>query len=209
MKNIIIFSDFDGTITTTDTLDYIITDVYSFEVYKEIENKLFMKEITYEMYLHTMFENLKYDIRKLNYELVDKNFEDFYNFIKSENIDFYIVSSGFKRLICYLLPYVNNDIIYSNDINITDDNKWKIKLYYNDKQLSINKNNILNEKKQDNTVIYIGDGISDFDVINNVDVLFVKKGSHLHNKCIECSCKYILFDDFKEIKKQIKRIIDS
>ena len=52
MKNkVIIFCDFDGTITQRDVLDSIITDVYSFEKYKEVENKLLNWKIILVFYM--------------------------------------------------------------------------------------------------------------------------------------------------------------
>jgi 2-hydroxy-3-keto-5-methylthiopentenyl-1-phosphate phosphatase len=37
MKKFIIYSDFDGTITTHDAFDKIIVEVYSYATYKKLE----------------------------------------------------------------------------------------------------------------------------------------------------------------------------
>ena len=110
--NFIIYSDFDGTITTIDSFDKIITEVYSYETYKETENLLLENKITYETYLN-MFNGITYDITSLIND-VDINFQEFYTWIQTNNIEFYIISAGFKTIIQHVLPYVNPDIIYSN-----------------------------------------------------------------------------------------------
>lgn len=35
-------------------------------------------------------------------------------------------------------------------------------------------------KKKYPRIVFIGDGITDFEIVGIVDLLFVKKGSHLH-----------------------------
>lgn len=203
VKNIIIFSDFDGTITNYDVLDTIITNVYSFEKYKEVENKLLSGELTFEKYLFDMFDKIHYDFTNISTDLIDKTFFSFYNWIIKNNIDFFIVSSGFKKIIQYLLPNVHNNIIYANDISIDKNNLWNVHLY--DDIKSINKNNIINiHKKKDFKTVFIGDGLSDFKVMGFVNYLFCKKNSLLHFKCLETNCPHIVFENFDDITLYIE-----
>lgn len=203
----IIYSDFDGTISKSDILDKIITDVYSFETYKEMENKLLTGNLEYETYLFNMFNNIYYDLSNLPNDLIDEYFLEFYNWICKNNIEFYIISSGFKNIINYLLPYVDPKIIYANDI-IINQNKWIVKLYDEINNSSINKNNIIESINKFNyKTVFIGDGLSDFKVIGNVDYLFCKKNSLLHLKCIEESCEHIVFVNFSDIINYLKNFI--
>ena len=208
VKNkIIIFSDFDGTITKDDALDKIIIDLYSYEKYKDGENKLLSCEIKYEDYLFDTFENIYYDTSKISRSIVDEHFKKFYEWIKDNMIDFYVVSSGFKKIIIDLIPYINNELVFANDL-IINDGKWQVKLYDNANNSSINKNNVIKEKSKPNyKTIFIGDGLSDFKVMGNVDYLFCKNNSLLHKKCISEKCDHIIFNNFNDILYYIENII--
>jgi 2,3-diketo-5-methylthio-1-phosphopentane phosphatase len=208
MSNILVFSDFDGTISKQDILDNIITQLYSFDKYKEVEKKLLSNEISYEKYLFDMFNNINYDLNNLPIDIIDDKFIHFYKWINEKNIDFYIISSGFKKIISYLIPFIPSNIIYGNDISINNQNLWNVSLYNGNQ--SIDKNIIINELKKTNyKTIFIGDGLSDFKVMNKVDFLFCKKNSLLHLKCIEENCPYIVFEDFSDVLTEINNIMNS
>jgi HAD superfamily phosphoserine phosphatase-like hydrolase len=123
---VIIYCDFDGTITKTDVLDKIITDIYSYDKYKEMENKLLTGEMKYENYLTDMFDGIEYNLTKIPNDLIDEHFFNFYKWVSNKKIDFYIISSGFKKIIQFLLPYVNSDFIYGNDISIDTNDIWNV-----------------------------------------------------------------------------------
>jgi HAD superfamily phosphoserine phosphatase-like hydrolase len=202
--NIIIYSDFDGTITTYDAFDKIIEDVYSYATYKKLERLTIENKLPYELYLE-MFNGIQYDITPLADE-VDSTFKEFYEWIQTNHIEFYIVSAGFKTIIKHVLPYVNPDIIYSNDFTYNDDQTWKVKLY---DTLSIRKTEIIDlHQKPEYTSIYLGDGLSDFKVIGKVDYLFCKKHSILHKKCILEKHPHHVFNNFEEIKDTIYKLIN-
>lgn len=204
-EKFIIFSDFDGTITISDVLDGIITDAYSWNIYKEVENKLLIGELAYEQYLFDMFDNIEYNLNNIPTNLVDEYFYNFYNWVVETNIDFYIISSGFIKIIQHLIPYVNSSLIFGNDINIDSDNKWSVELFDKENNSSINKNSVIKSTNKSNyKTIFIGDGLSDFKVMGNVDYLFCKKNSLLHTKCINENCSHIVFDNFNDILEYIK-----
>ena len=195
MVNFIIYSDFDGTITKYDTLDKIVTDVYSYSTYKQLENALLSNQITFENYL-SKFNGIKYDIHNLT-DSIDETFKSFYEWIQFNHIDFYIISSGFKTIIQNTLPYVDPLLIYSNDFTYNDDQTWKVKLY---DTMSIQKTEIIElHQKPGYTSIYLGDGLSDFKVMGKVDHLFCKKDSLLHHKCILENFPHHVFRDFTDI----------
>ena len=196
MKNFIIYSDFDGTITTYDAFDKIIKEVYSYATYKKLERLTVEQKLSSETYLE-MFNGIKYDITPLANDL-DNTFKEFYEWIQKNNIEFYIVSAGFKTIIQHVLPFVDPSIIYSNDFTYNEDNTWKV----ND-TLPIQKTEIIElHKKPNYTSIYLGDGLSDFKVIGKVDHLFCKKNSMLHKKCVLENHPHYVFTNFKDVLEQ-------
>ena len=206
-KKFIIFSDFDGTITNTDILDMIITNVYSYEKYKVAELNLLNGKLKYENYLFDMFSNIQYDISNISDKYIDENFNEFYKYISDCGIEFYIVSSGFKKIINHLLPYVQDSIIYANDINY-DNGNWQVKLHDEQNNCSIDKNNIIKSHSKDGYKnIFIGDGLSDFKVMGKVHYLFCKTNSLLHEKCKNENSPHIIFDDFAHLLVQLKKLI--
>ena len=71
MENIkfVIFSDFDNTITTSDILDNIIIDIYSWDTYKKVENLLLEDKLKYEQYLFDMFDGIEYNLDNISNNL--------------------------------------------------------------------------------------------------------------------------------------------
>jgi len=206
-NKIIIFSDFDNTITICDILDSIIIERSSYEEYKRVENLLLENSLKYEQYLFDMFDGIEYKLSNISNKLIDIYFKDFYIWIKQNNIDFYIISSGFKKIVQHMLPYVDSGLIFSNDINIDKNNLWTVELYDRNNNCSINKNDIIKLKNKNSyKTIFIGDGLSDFKVMGNVDYLLCKKDSLLHNKCINENCSHITFTNFSEVIVLIQNI---
>ena len=199
---LVIFSDFDGTITTQDAFDKIIAEVYSYNTYKKVEQLQLENKITNENYLE-FFNGITYDIKPLAND-VEPSFQSFYRWIKKQGIEFYIISAGFKTIIQHVLPYIPPELIYSNDIILNEDQTWKVKLY---DHLSIRKTEIINlHNSPSKTSIYLGDGISDFKVVGKVDYLFCKKDSLLHKKCIAENHTHITFINFNEVIEKLSTI---
>lgn len=213
---IIVFSDFDGTISREDILDKLIINKYNINVQKDAENKLLENRITFEEYLFNYFDRdgvlgtilSKDEIDKVTSDktLIDEHFETFYNRCLSRGIKFYITSSGFYSIIRKMLPFINPTKIFANDL--TSDSKI---VFHNESKKSINKKEIiqrckylfsLNGCSENSKLIYIGDGLSDFGVIDIVDILYVKKNSILHEHLIKINFdkEYKLFESFKDIE---------
>lgn len=203
----IIFSDFDGTISKEDTLDKIITDLYSFEKYKQLETLLLDNKLSYKDYLYNTFNNIDYNIQNLSTNIIDEHFIDFYNWISTFNIPFYIISSGFKYIISSLLPYINKTQIFANDVMIIND-RWYVKMYDEKNNLPLNKVFVINALHYDGyKTIYIGDGLSDFSVIDHVDIIFCKNGSLFHSKCIEQNIVHHVYYSFQDVLRECKLLL--
>ena len=195
----IVFCDFDGTISNEDLLDKLIDHCESREFRINQEQCILNGATNYNNVLALFLDkfNISFNdaIQILNAEnVIDEHFENFYNLCVCKKIPFYIVSSGIKKLIVNYLPYVDDTSIYANDVDIDESNNWKLKLFMN---VGINKLNIINQYEQ-RPKIYVGDGLSDISIVDSVDFLFVKNGSYLHNFCIDNNKKHITFNNFND-----------
>ena len=98
----------------------------------------------------------------------------------------------------------------NREIFIDNQDNWIVKLYDEKNNRSINKNEIINTyNKYNYKTIFIGDGLSDFKVMGNVDYLFCKKNSLLHTKCIDDKCKHIVFTNFNDILEFIINLVNT
>lgn len=219
MKNFVFFSDFDGTITKEDTLNKFL-QLYAYPEWIDVENKWLNGEIGSKECIEKqmqMFPQINDKIINdfVNSIEIDETFPDFLNYLKSENIDFYIVSDGFDLLIEKILKKYNlKDIkIFSNKLKLVN-GKFETEFpNYNPnckRQSGVCKCNVLNKNKiVTKRVLYAGDGLSDFCVSSKVDILFAK-GSLLeyckNTKNKDFNINPIGFDAFSEIKNYIKSV---
>jgi 2-hydroxy-3-keto-5-methylthiopentenyl-1-phosphate phosphatase len=196
----IVFCDFDGTISNEDLLDKLVDHCESpdFRINQECLILNGTKDYNNVLDLFLKKFNISFNnaINILNDKnVIDKHFENFYNLCVKKNIPFYIVSSGIKNLITHYLPYIDDKTIFANNVEIDDYNNWQLKLFMN---IGINKLNIINEYEK-TPKIYIGDGLSDISIVDAVDLLFVKNNSYLHKFCINNNKKHITFNDFNDL----------
>jgi len=207
MKDIVVVSDFDGTITEKDGLYTFIQENAKGDWEKIeqdwVQGKISSKECLIEEFrlVPDLSEEL---ISKFVKTIgIDEHFHSFYEKLFQNNIDFYIVSDGIDYFINKILKYhgLNNVCIISNhgefrgeffDISFPND-------------YSECKNNagtckckvISDLKKEYKKIIYIGDGVSDYCVADKADVLYAK--SKLLKYCKEKGIECIPFCSFDDI----------
>lgn len=207
MKEIIVVSDFDGTITKKDGL-YSFIENYAKDGWEKIEQdwvsgNISSKECLIEEFklVPDMSEELVSSfIRTID---IDETFKDFYVKLSEKNIDFCIVSDGIDYFIDKILKQhgINDAKIISNH-GVFRGEFFEI-TFPND--CSECKNNagtckckILNDLKQEyKKVVYIGDGVSDFCVANKADVLYAK--AKLFDYCNKNGIDCVYYSSFKDI----------
>jgi len=194
--------DFDGTITKDDTLDYIADHVFDMATRQQWENELINGSLIYQCYLKK-FDKICFNINNLSDDIVDPNFQTFYEKYRDNT---YIVSKGVHDIVCGLLPFVEVSNIMAHKVDIDIQNIWHV----DDNLDLIDKKKIVSGMRDKyDYIIFIGDGISDFEVVGNADLLFVKTNSHLHKFIMEQHppehTSYILFDTFQDVLKETEK----
>ena len=208
-NNYVYFFDFDGTITTKDTIYCITKNVLSEEIVQIMDEKVFSGEITNNELLFQLLSNLtisldsaiKYIMAETNNRPIDSTFQYIYNNAKNNSSPIYIISDNMRPIINLLMPFVDNNYIYCNDLQITD-NGWDI-TFAESKKERINK--IMNQHIGYKT-LYVGDGVSDIPVASFVDKLYVKKGKMLEKYCKLNNIDHEIFNTMDCVLEKIKRL---
>lgn len=182
MKKINIFCDFDGTITQKDLGDEIFKNFGEFYTF----NKLLVNgEITiyeyWEKTVGSLVTGAESKIKEyaLNAE-IDPYFVNFIKTAKDMGCSIFIVSDGFSQYISPITEKFSfNDIpVFSNTI---DFNNCPKPIYYGRSEeckcmcASCKRNVVVNISAEDEIIVYIGDGYSDFCAATHSDIIFAKK----------------------------------
>lgn len=219
MPKVILFTDFDGTITLQDTNDYL-TDNFGMGVdaRKALGRKVMNKELAFRDSFKQMLESIKLPFnecvsRSLAHVQFDPGFAKFYKWAKANDVLVIVLSSGMEPIIRALLvkligPEAEEIPIVANQVEINGD-KWSIKFhddssFGHDKSLTIKP---YTENKDRPILLYSGDGISDVSAAKETDLLFAKAGMDLITYCKENDVKYREFTDFSEIHDYIQDLI--
>lgn len=196
--NDIVICDFDGTITNIDVLDMIL------ETYVSNDDPIQLNSVNNkEQHIETLkhINNLLTNnptildvITKKYNVIIDPYFESVLQHCRNKKTDICILSNGLDKIIQYYLPYFDKEkiIAHASEKNVLNFNE---NLHPKSKYIDM-----FLRSKYDH-ITYVGDGTSDYSVINHVDQLFVKRGSLLHNKCINDNIKYDSFNDFSDVIK--------
>lgn len=207
MKDLIVVSDFDGTITQKDGL-YTFIKEYANGDWEKIEQDWTNGKISSKECLTEEFRL----ISDLSEEMIsgfvktigiDEYFKDFYEMIMQKNIDFCIVSDGIDYFIERILNYngLGNIKVVSNHGEFRGE-FFELKFPNDSVQCKNNAGTckckvIADLKKEYNKVVYIGDGVSDFCVANKADIIYAK--SKLLDYCMDKKIPCVQYNSFKDI----------
>lgn len=207
ISNIKIFCDFDGTVTLKDLGDEIFKQFGEFEPY---HSQLINGDINIRQYWHRIVPTLPNDSETAINQLalssdIDPYFLKFIDTCKSNNYHISIVSDGFSSYIKPILENINmgNYKVYCNSINFTQTKPFPE--FYgasescNCLSSSCKRNVVLNNSDDEDIIVFIGDGYSDFCAAEHSDVIFAKK-----NLASYCSKNRIPFYNFKTFFDVVK-----
>lgn len=224
-REILIFSDFDGTIALQDT-GHLLFDKHGCgpERRAELDHQIHSGERSFREVSEEMWGSLSvafddgFEVMKEKL-VFDPDFQDFHTFCLRNKIPFNVISAGLKPLLRavldnYLGTQASSQIeIISNDAEISADGKsWEViwrddTPLGHDKAASIQAYKQETEDEQPPLIVFIGDGVSDLPAAREADILFARRSLRLEEYCIENKIPYIPFDSFSTIKQEIKRLV--
>jgi 2,3-diketo-5-methylthio-1-phosphopentane phosphatase len=178
-SEIAILSDFDGTITTTETLGFIFKEFA--ESRFEFVRQWARGEIDMRDEIRLTFNTIKSSKKEME-QVLDKveiapGFHDFLEFSRKEGYNFAIVSDGLEWYIKYILDrYHIYDIpVFANRI-FFESNGFRFEFPWFDEEThrrGVCKPKIARFFKQHaKTLVFIGDGRSDIDIVHEADIVY-------------------------------------
>lgn len=213
-----IFSDFDGTITSTDVCNEIFKKFGDFDRYFLL---LLNNKITLKKYWYALFKTLPSGISletlsswALQNVDVDLSFLDFVRFCLDNDLPFEIVSDGFKFYIEAFLKNLGAEELipfFANEVALKGNIYEPIFTFASESCLcnagSCKRNFVLNKLQDDEILVYIGDGYSDFCLTEYSDIIFAK--NILASYCNAHKIPHYPFRSFAEIKTILRKILNE
>ncbi|KAI9511028.1 HAD-like domain-containing protein [Russula earlei] len=229
-KKFVVLSDWDGTITTYDSNDYM-TDFLGYGKEKRRAGNLdiLSGRVTFRDAFREMLESVSQNghtfeecqkVLKENIKL-DSGFKEFFRYCKSEDIPLIIVSSGMEPLIRAILSnHVGDDAndieVISNSVNVHKDGLWNIQFRHPSSGYGHDKSQaILPYRNLENPplLFFFGDGVSDMSAAKHADVLFVKEkpdgDNDLATYCVKENIPHVLFADFSKVVPVVRSIVEG
>jgi 2-hydroxy-3-keto-5-methylthiopentenyl-1-phosphate phosphatase len=225
MKNykLKIFCDFDGTVAVNDiwinSLGKFIKDESKFNEVLSDFNDLAIGGKECACLLLDLIEDFSFEEfnRYLDQEMLDPFFKEFVSFCGENDISLAIVSGGFDYYINYILQKEELDVKFFSSKLISETGKdgktsLSCEFPYGDENCSLcetSKRNILinHTNDLDNEIsVYIGDGISDFCVVNYADLVFAK--GKLASYCWKNNITYFDYTNFNDVINKLRKLLE-
>lgn len=193
--------DFDITITKKDTLETLMRKYNSeaisiikqkyrnkeISMYDYVEQALLSLNITKEEYFNYLAQNVEID-------------ESFITFFKRNKVK--IVSFGTNLNVIFVLS--------KYDINLKEDDVIAHNIEINNKKIQIisdivNKKAIVEKLKENEEVIFVGDGPADYEAMRVADYVYARSGTRAVKYLSENNINFSSFNDFYEIEEFEKK----
>jgi len=212
-KQTILFSDFDGTFSEKDIGHKIFTH-FSNGANKELVDRWVKGDITTR-------ETLQKEASLINVtedellSFIDKfklrdGAKELYEYTRTKNIPFYIISDGSDLYIKRILENNNlGEIKYYSNRLVSDGHKWSVEFLYDNgdcrrcgscKGARINE--IVGDNRDQYNIIFIGDSYSDLCALPHADIIFAR--GNLLEYCLSNNIKACEYHDFFDILRWLK-----
>lgn len=217
--SITVFCDFDGTITTRDTVDYLLETLATPE-WREVEEEWVRGDIGSRECMGRQIPMIQGGWSAVEKALeqvkIDPTFAAFATWCRSRQIPLVVVSEGMDRVIRTVLQRDNItvDAIWANRLEVSEEGKLSLAFPHASEdpecRSGLCKCEVLTgaktpEKSGRPLRVVIGDGMSDRCWAASADLLFAK--SKLRRFCEEQKLPHLSFDDFHTIQNILEPIL--
>lgn len=216
-KDVVVFCDFDGTITQRDLGDEVFRQYIKLE---PLQKQLLRRELSIAEYWQRLCEavpdeNAEQAIREFALaEPADPYFRTFTEFCREHGMPLFIVSDGFDTYINPVLeregaselPRFTNRLLFAS----SGTPEPVFPLASESCQCfcaSCKRNAVLNVSASDSLIVFIGDGYSDFCAAEHADIVFAKKALAAH--CTKHRIPHHPFHTFFDVLRVLKKLVDD
>ncbi|MDA0987295.1 MAG: MtnX-like HAD-IB family phosphatase [Bacteroidetes bacterium] len=212
----IIFTDFDGTISSQDVCDNLFFEFGDFNKVSELYSKLLERNITaidFWEKSYSTIENLTVNKIEnfIKSQSIDSTFFNFCKFCEINKISLNVLSDGMDFYIKSILEKYKIDLpIYANSCKIID-GKIIPQFPFTDSECkncaNCKRNHLLTKSRDEQIIILIGNGNSDFCPAHFADIVFAKE--ELLKYCEKENITYHPYKNFLEIELLLQKIIQA
>lgn len=217
VASLLIACDFDGTITTRDTLHVIIEAYGTRGLWESLEPRLREGSLSVQAAMEIEFAGVLAaadDVRELVLRAapVRAGFASFLAWAAREGHEVVVMSAGFRTVIDWVFEangLLGLDIV-SNDAHFSPSGcrlEWLLPGGLCDRCGRTCKRATLAARRGDRRVVYIGDGISDRCPARDADHVFARAG--LATYLDEIGMPSRGFSDFHDIRRSLGRVISA
>ncbi|KAJ3135038.1 hypothetical protein HK100_003093 [Physocladia obscura] len=221
----VVFSDFDGTITTVDTGNVIIDSAMGKVERMRLDAAILDGTITYREGNNAMWAAVRFPafddaitVCHANNITLDPHFPRFHALLDSLGVlPLKVVSAGLDPIVKLYLRDFSGIEIFANCCEISNDGSWRL-IYVDDSPFGHDKGAPIRRLKQlfiqqgltEQTrplILFIGDGVSDLSAARDADVVFAKDGKDLATYCRRegITENLVLWSDFGQICQWIEK----
>lgn len=212
-KKLIVFIDFDGTISRED-ICFSMVEKFAAEGWQDInrlwEQGILSTEECAQQTLDLMQVSPEELERFFAAKKIDESFPGFIQWLWDNVFPVYIISDGYDNyieLVCK--KYGINLPYYANHLDYEDG--WHIKCCHLDsecRKCGVCKTGIIKKLAgPDYVTVYIGDGYSDICPAGVCDIVFAKKT--LAKLCQEQNMQYYSYENFQDVKQTLEELLNE
>ncbi len=214
ISSVKVFIDFDGTITKKDVGANIFLEFGDSEAAYEIiygfrDGKLTATE-TWDGLLNTIKEPVKEKISEfVSVFEIDDHFKDFLGFLREREIEFFVISDGFKFYIDSIFKREGIEApCFSNDLKFVDGGLELVYPYTDEhctKCANCKRNHVVSLSGDHEYSVFIGNGSSDVCAALHCDYIFAKES--LLKYCELNRVSYYPYRDFRDVQARLTELL--
>jgi 2-hydroxy-3-keto-5-methylthiopentenyl-1-phosphate phosphatase len=210
--SIVVFCDFDGTVTTIDTAEFILAR-FAPEKWKAFERQFEQGQLTLEQCMKKQFSLVKASERQILDSLerivtFRAGFEEMARYCRRYSIPFIIVSAGLDFVIKHFLEEAGwNSLVtvYAAKSKIASDGvELEFPKPFGLGSVNFKQDLVKQYQNRGKWTVFIGDGSGDYEAAKDADFRFAVRDSKLAKLCAKNKIDCIHFSDFHEVVKSIR-----